>query len=209
MTSGEKARNPLFRRVLRRMSTVMSELAEWHGFYAVVGSAAGALIGLQFVVITLVAAMPRIPSADAGAAFATPTIVHFSTVLLLATLLHAPWHTTTIVAALLGLVGVSGFAYAVVVSRRMRKQAAYQPELEDWIFHCFLPLAAYVILALSPLAAFSHTREALFGVGAAALLLLFTGIHNAWDSIAYQVFVAMRARQKERHREDRPGEETQ
>jgi hypothetical protein len=28
----------------------------------------------------------------------------------------------------------------------------------------------------------------LFGVGAAALLLLFIGIHNAWDSIAYLVF---------------------
>ena len=28
---------------------------------------------------------------------------------------------------------------------------------------------------------------ALFGVGAAALLLLFTGIHNAWDSIVYLV----------------------
>jgi hypothetical protein len=31
------------------------------------------------------------------------------------------------------------------------------------------------------------TREALFGVGAAGLLLLI-GIHNAWDSIAYLVF---------------------
>jgi hypothetical protein len=29
--------------------------------------------------------------------------------------------------------------------------------------------------------------EALFGVGAAALLLLFTGIHNAWDSVIYLV----------------------
>jgi hypothetical protein len=27
------------------------------------------------------------------------------------------------------------------------------------------------------------TREALFGVGAAALLLLFIGIHNAWDAV--------------------------
>jgi hypothetical protein len=27
----------------------------------------------------------------------------------------------------------------------------------------------------------------LFGVGAAALLLLFIGIHNAWNSIAYLV----------------------
>jgi len=37
----------------------------------------------------------------------------------------------------------------------------------------------------------SITR-ALFGVGAAALLLLFTGIHNAWDAVAYHVFVGKR-----------------
>jgi hypothetical protein len=29
----------------------------------------------------------------------------------------------------------------------------------------------------------------LFGVGAAALLLLFVGIHNAWDAVTYHVFV--------------------
>jgi len=28
----------------------------------------------------------------------------------------------------------------------------------------------------------------LFGVGAAALLLLFIGIHNAWDNITHTVF---------------------
>jgi hypothetical protein len=30
---------------------------------------------------------------------------------------------------------------------------------------------------------------ALFGIGAAALLLLFIGIHNAWDAVTYHVFV--------------------
>jgi hypothetical protein len=29
----------------------------------------------------------------------------------------------------------------------------------------------------------------LFAVGAAALLLLFVGIHNAWDAVTYHVFV--------------------
>jgi len=44
----------------------------------------------------------------------------------------------------------------------------------------------------SALAASSHTREALLGVGAATLLLLFIGIHNAWDAVSYHVFVNMR-----------------
>jgi hypothetical protein len=45
------------------------------------------------------------------------------------------------------------------------------------------------MLALSSFASPSHMREALFGVGGAALLLLFIGIHNAWDSVAYHVLV--------------------
>jgi L-asparagine transporter-like permease len=171
------------------MSGIMSELAEWGSFYAIVGSAAGALIGLQFVVMTLVAERPPIRAADAGAAFATPTIIHFCAALLLSALLRAPWQTITIAAALWGLMGFCGIAYAVIVARRMRKQAAYQPQFEDWLFHVVLPLAAYAILALSPFTAPSRTRESLFGVGAAALLLLFVGIHNSWDAVAYHVFV--------------------
>lgn len=64
------------------MSDIMSELAKWDSFYVIVGSAAGALIGLQFVVMTLIAERPRIRVPEAGAAFATPTIVHFGAALL-------------------------------------------------------------------------------------------------------------------------------
>ena len=55
----------------------MLELTEWNSFYVIVGSSAGALIGLQFVVLTLIAERPRSGTAEAGAAFATPSVVHF------------------------------------------------------------------------------------------------------------------------------------
>ena len=170
----------------------MSEFAEWDSFYVIVGSAAGALIGLQFVVLTLIAERPPLRAAEAGAAFATPTIVHFGTALLLSAILRVPWHAVTPVAALWGFVGLSGAVYTGIVARRMRVQTAYRPVREDWLFHCVLPLAAYAILALSAFAAPSHTHEALFGVGAAALLLLFIGIHNAWDAVTYHVLVKKR-----------------
>ncbi|TMH32389.1 MAG: hypothetical protein E6H63_02680 [Betaproteobacteria bacterium] len=170
----------------------MPELAEWESFYVIVGAAAGALIGLQFVVMTLIAENPPPRVAEAGAAFATPTIVHFSTALFLSALLRVPWHGIAPFASLWGLVGLGGIAYAIVVSRRVRRQQAYAPDAEDWLFHLFLPLVAYVVLALAALAARWHGPEALFAVGAAVLLLLFVGIHNAWDSTAYNVFVRMR-----------------
>ncbi len=170
----------------------MSALTAWDSFYVIVGSAAGGLIGLQFVVLTLVANRPPPRAAEGGAAFATPTIVHFGSVLLLAAILRAPWHTLTSVAALWGLVGVCGAGYSVIVARRMRSQGAYQPQFEDWLFHAVTPAVGYTLLALSALAAPSYAYEALFGVGAAALLLLFTAIHNAWDAIAYHVFANVR-----------------
>ena len=71
----------------------MTPLSGWQNFYVIVGSSAGALIGLQFVVMALIADLPRGPgAAQAGQAFATPTIVHFSSVLLLSAALCAPWH---------------------------------------------------------------------------------------------------------------------
>jgi hypothetical protein len=167
----------------------MPALAEWGNFYVIVGSSAGALIGLQFVVLTLVAERPPRDAERGGAAFGTPTIVHLGAVLLLSAILMAPWRTASAPAALWGAMGLAGVAYSALVARRMRRQNAYQPVFEDWLFHLFLPLAAYAALAFSAYEARDHFGNALFGVGAAALVLLFTGIHNAWDGVAYHVFV--------------------
>jgi hypothetical protein len=78
----------------------------------------------------------------------------------------------------------------------MRTQTVYTPQFEDWLFHVLLPFAAYAMLAASAFAARSKVGGTLFGVGAAALLLLFTGIHNAWDAVTYHVFVNKRAHQE-------------
>ena len=152
----------------------MTVIEGWENFYVIVGSSAGALIGLQFVVITLIAERP-IPrsAAQTGGAFATPSVVHFGVVLLLSAIVSAPWDEITIVAVLWGLLGVGGIVYIVIVSRRMRNQTAYRPVFEDWLFHAVLPFAAYATLSASACAARAHPTECLFGVATAALLLLF------------------------------------
>jgi hypothetical protein len=168
----------------------MTALSGWQNFYVIVGSSAGALIGLQFVVMTLVANMPITRAdAQAGHTFTTPTVVHFGAVLLLSAAASAPWDGISTVTVLWGLVGVSGVAYIVLVARRLRSQTTYQAVFEDRLFHILLPFTAYAMLAVSAWAAYSHLRPALFLVGAAALLLLFVGIHNAWDIVTYHVFV--------------------
>jgi hypothetical protein len=179
----------------------MSELNEWDSSYVIVGSAAGALIGLQFVVMTLVADRPVQRAPDAADAFATPTINHFCATLLLAVLLRAPWHGIDIPAALWGLLGLIGVLYTAIVARRMNALGTYRPAFEDWLFHTLLPFAAYALLAVSYFAVPAHTREVLFGVGAATLLLLFSSIHNAWDAVTYHVFVNLRVSSAKSHRD--------
>jgi hypothetical protein len=169
----------------------MPVLAEWDSFYGIVGSAAGTLIGLQFVAMTLVAQKP-VRVAEAGRAFATPTIVHFGVALLLSALLRAPWQAIAPPAVLWGFMGLCGVAYVGLIARRVRRHTNYRADWEDWSFHVVLPLAAYAALGLSSFAARAHTHEALFAVGVAILVLLFTGIHNAWDAVAYHVFFSQR-----------------
>jgi hypothetical protein len=168
----------------------MTALDGWENFYVIVGSSAGALIGLQFVVMALIADMP-ITGRDvrASQAFGTPNVVHFGVVLLLSAFACIPWEGFNIVAILWGLIGLGGLVYATIVIRHMKLQTAYKAVFEDWLFHVLLPGAAYTMLAASAGVAFVAERPALFLVGAAALLLLFVGIHNAWDTVVYHVFV--------------------
>ena len=170
----------------------MTALTGWENFYVIVGSSAGALIGLQFVVITLISERPALRLAEASAAFATPSVVHFGVVLLLSAFMNVPWNAIGIVGILFGLLGLTGGVYTVIVARRMRIQTSYRPVIEDWLFHILLPLLAYAVLVVSAIEVSVHTSEVLFGVGSTALLLLFVGIHNAWDAVTYHLSAVKR-----------------
>ncbi len=166
-------------------------LLQWENFYIIVGSSAGALTGLQFVVMALVADLPT--RADAGTidTFGTPTVVHFCAVLLVSALLSAPWPALSQAATAIGILGGAGVIYSLIVVRRARNVTGYKPEMEDWIFHCVLPLVAYVtLLAAGITLTFRHV-PALFAVALFTLILLFVGIHNAWDTVTY-VAVALK-----------------
>jgi hypothetical protein len=171
----------------------MTALSEWESFYVIVGSSAGALIGLQFVVLTLMAEMPVNPAdKDAGDAFTSPTVVHFGIVLFLSAVLSAPWHHIANAEYVWGAAALAGVVYSIVVVRRFRAQTAYRPEFEDHLFHIILPFTAYTLLLGSAVAVQWQPERALFGVAAGILLLLFIGIHNAWDTVVYLVFVRKR-----------------
>jgi len=157
----------------------------WETFYVIVGSAAGALTGLMFVVIALVA--------DFGGneaqleAFGTPTVVHFGATLLLSIVVVAPWPVMLGAKLALMAFGAAGTVYMFIVSRRAYRQTDYTPVVQDWLFHSVLPSVAYVSVLVAGLGLPRERSFFLFTVGASAVLLLFVGIHNAWDTVTFIV----------------------
>ena len=163
----------------------MTPLVGWENFYIIIGSSAAALTGLMFVVITLTAERRGTDDRAGLDAFASPTVLHFCAVLLVAAILTTPGHTTASLSFCLTVVGLGGIAYTTSITIRMRRQKTYAPVTSDWIWHILLPLVAYVCLLGSGAVVWGSAAAALYSVAAGALLLLFIGIHNAWDAATW------------------------
>jgi hypothetical protein len=84
----------------------------------------------------------------------------------------------------------------MLVIRRARRQTGYAPVWEDWLWHAAFPVLAYAALLVAALKLDAHTAPSLFVIGAAAVLLLYIGIHNSWDTVTY-LAVARRAQEGE------------
>jgi hypothetical protein len=176
--------------------TTVPLLGAWESFYVIVGSASAALTGLMFVVVTLIAERAGTRSVEASGAFATPTVVHFCAALLIAAILSAPWPALWNAGLFLGMCGLAGVIYSLVIAWRARKQTAYQPVLEDWLWHTIFPFIAYAALLVGAMMLEGNPTPMLFVIGAATVLFLFIGIHNAWDTVTYVAFTDSQSENK-------------
>jgi hypothetical protein len=171
--------------------TGVSFLTTWQNFYVIVGTAAATLTGLMFVVITLITQLRvQVPSPSSGiAVFSTPNVYHFGAALLVAAILDAPWPALWPACLLLGLLGLAGVTYILIVLWLARHRLpGYQLVLEDWLWYTVLPLISYTALVVAAPVLASQSAPAMFVIAAATLLLLFIGIHNAWDLVTYMGF---------------------
>ncbi len=166
-------------------------LATWQNFYVLVGTAAATLTGLMFVVITLLVqlrvqvSLPR----SGVAVFSTPNVFHFGAALLVAALLSAPWQALWPADLLLGLAGLVGVTYILIVLwLACHRLGSYQLVLEDWLWYTVLPLVSYTAFVVVAIVLPSQPTPALFVIAAATMLLLVIGIHNAWDVVTYTAF---------------------
>lgn len=153
----------------------------------IVSTAAGALTGLMFVVIALRREQTTNAPVHALRSFATPTIVHFTSVVVLGALLTMPRLRTAGVGWILVLFGGTGLLYMGFVIMTARRRVEFASDLEDTVFHFTLPPVAHAALVTAGVLTWSHHTWSMYIVAGSLLVLLITGIHNAWDSAVWFV----------------------
>lgn len=160
-------------------------LTSWNSFYVMMGSSAAALTGLVFIVVTLVNDQRHDLSEAGLSTFTTPTVIHFCNALFICAVMAAPFRSLLPTQTLLALAGAFGLFYVVRVAVRASRLKTYEPDLEDWTWHVVLPSIGYVAIIGSAIALERADDPALFATAAAVTLLIFIGIHNAWDVVTF------------------------
>jgi hypothetical protein len=162
-----------------------SLLAGWDNFYVIAGSSAGGLTGLTFVVIALAADTKQV-SPRGLRVYVTPTIVHFGVVLALAAYLSMPHQRLWSLSLGFGAAGIFGLLYVGFIAANIgRISATYIPVIEDWLWNVILPAMVYGTLLAVAFLIRRRLEECLYAAAAASVLLMFIGIHNAWDIAAW------------------------
>ncbi len=158
----------------------------WHDFYILVGSAAGALIGLLFIVITLTAGSADRERALRGSSlYMTPAVVQFTAVLLISAIAAAPLSQTAARLLLMAL-GLATSLYAAINVVRMFGAEDFKPtHWSDPLWYAVAPLASYLALVGADVLGWTSPTCWPFAVGAMAVVFLLCGIRNAWDLITW------------------------
>jgi hypothetical protein len=166
-------------------------LRDWRDFYTLIGTASATLVGLMFVAASIGASYFTVEREHGLQAFLTPTVLHFTAVVVACLIMIAP-HSgplslglTLFVGSLVGL-GYSGRRWVMV--RRRGSEIV----LADKLWYLVGPLTGYAAIAAAAALVFwradPHLGLDLLAVALGLLLLL--GIRNAWDMT---VWIAVRA----------------
>jgi hypothetical protein len=161
---------------------------DWENFYLLVGSAAGALIGLMFVVAMLTAGLDSKRVAQGARVYVTPIVFHFAVVLLVSTITAVPGLVLHASGAILAGCAAVGFVYSGTTTIRMfGRDWDDQPDLSDKFFYGIAPALLYLLGGAGALGLWLSPENAAYVIGGTMLALLLVGIRNAWDLATFLV----------------------
>ena len=158
----------------------------WDNFFLTMGPAAGSLIGLLFVVVTLTAGRDRDSTLRGAALYLTPTVFHFGVVLAVSAAAMAPGLAASQTALVLGAIGLYGVGYTAIVGVRLwTADGKVKPHWSDVWMYGVTPPAVYLLLSGAAALEFVQPRIAPYAVAVMLMALLFIGIRNAWDLVTW------------------------
>jgi len=114
-------------------------LRQWHDSFSLSGAAAATLVGLMFVAASLGAGVFTREHQIGIRSFLSPTVVHFSAVLLLCLIASVPGTWLSIGIFVVGA-GLVGLGYSCLIWRLMRKHGiTLTIDLIDRLWYTFSP----------------------------------------------------------------------
>jgi hypothetical protein len=167
--------------------TLAEVLKSWSRLYSLAGNASATLIGLLFVA-ALVSSGYTQDRNPGLRLFISPSVVHFSIVLVASLIALALLENQLFIAVLVGSDGLFGVIYASLVLHRMMQQGFLaRIDWEDRVWYLALPTIGYAMMVA---AAVSFLLEISIACGLLALAmvaLLLAGIRNAWDITVWMI----------------------
>jgi hypothetical protein len=164
----------------------------WDNFYFLIGSAAGGLIGLLFVVVTLTSGLERSTAMRGASIYMTPTAVHFAAVLCVSAIALAPGLSSSTAAAIFTLAGVVGLANSLrACVGILTPQPPTAPHWSDLWMYGVTPVVLHLGLCAAALAVWAHAPWAADAMAGVLLAILVLAIRNAWDLVTWIAPMAM------------------
>ena len=158
----------------------------WDSFYLLLGGASGGLIGLVFIVVTLIRGVDARTNLRSGSVFMSPIVFHLATVLVLSALATAPDLPWAAVGAIVGASALAGLVFAgrVIVMLGPSKAVRATHWSDIWAYGV-VPALAYLVIAAAATDAWlaPDWTARVLAVGLVALLL--GAIRNAWDLVTW------------------------
>jgi hypothetical protein len=156
-------------------------LAQWHEFYALLGTAAAALIALLFVAVSIGTSVltPEPESRRNTGTYLSPVVFHYANVLFLSLIALIPTQTWESFGLVIGAASIGSVIYSIVIAVRVHRNSI--SDLADRLCYGAIPALCY---ATGPVAALFLLEDKTAGLNllaGAALLLLVINIRNAWD----------------------------
>ena len=156
-------------------------LAPWHEFYALLGTAAAALVALLFVAVSIATEVltPDPESRSNTGTYMSPVVFHYANILFLSLIALVPTQTWESFGVVLGVAALGSTVYSVVIVVRVHRNA--MSDLPDRLAYGGVPFLCYVAGIVSAWFVLKESPIGLYLLAGAALLLLLINIRNAWD----------------------------